>query len=61
MLVSMNISIETVHNDLVNVQNQLAVISNVLANEGKLTPWAIKALAEARKEHPSLRTSLKDL
>jgi len=57
----MSVSIETVHNDLMKVQNQLAVISNVLANEGKLTPWAEKALAEARKEAPSLRTSLKDL
>lgn len=52
------VDIETIHEDLLEVKRQLALIRTVLSNEGKLTPWAKKALAKARAESEEDYTSL---
>ncbi|MDP3881316.1 MAG: hypothetical protein Q8Q31_00360 [Nanoarchaeota archaeon] len=51
----------TLREDIRIIQRDLEIIKRALLNDGKLTPWAKKQLAKARKEDPSLYTSLEEL
>lgn len=42
--------IKMIHEDLLKLRRDVELIKKVLLYEGKLTPWAKKALAEARAE-----------
>jgi len=57
----MEITIETVHQDILKLRRQVDALSRILLNEGKLTPWAKKQLAIARSEKEESYTSLNDL
>ncbi len=57
----MEITINTVHEDLLRLRSQIELLNRVLLNEGKLTPWAKKELAKARAEKEEDYTSLNDL
>ena len=57
----MEVTINTLHEDMVRLQKKLELIEKVLLYEGKLTPWAKKALAKARTEKEESYTSLNEL
>lgn len=53
--------LEHMHADLEQLKKDISVIKHILSEEGKLTPWARKALSKARTEPPSSYTTLNDL
>jgi hypothetical protein len=57
----MEVTINTVHEDLIKLRSQIELLNRVLLNEGKLTTWAKKELAKARTEKEENYTSLDDL
>jgi hypothetical protein len=57
----MEVTIRTLHEDMIQLKKDLDLIKRMLANEGKLTPRAKKALATARAEEEEHYTSLEAL
>jgi len=56
----MNITINTVHEDLLKMKRELDFIKMILMSEGELTPWAKKALNKARARPESEYVSLEE-
>ena len=54
-------TIEHMHDDIEELKRDIAVIKHILTEEGKLTEYAKKTLAEARTTPDSEYTSLKEL
>ncbi len=57
----MEITINTVHQDVLKLQRQIELLNRILLNEGKLTIWAKKELDKARAEKEESYTPLNDL
>lgn len=53
--------IKALRNDVQQLIVDMAVLKNTLLDEGELSDWAEKALAEARAEPEENYTSLEDL
>ena len=57
----MEINAKHLHNDILSLKRDIALIKYMLMSEGKLTDWTKKELAKARQEPESSYTDLKDL
>ncbi len=57
----MEVTINTLHQDLLKLQSQIEILNKILLNEEKLTSWARRELAKAREEKKESYTSLNDL
>lgn len=57
----MEITISTIHEDLLKMRKDIELLKNILISEGELTPFAIKSLKKAREEPESSYTDLSDL
>ena len=57
----MEITMETLHGDMVKLQQELIIVKNILMSEGELTDWAKKELKKARAEKKEKYKSLEDL
>jgi len=57
----MEVSIQTVHSDVLQIKKDLAVIKGILSSDGDLTEWACSALTQAREEPESGYIDLDDL
>jgi len=57
----MEITISTVHEDLVKLQRQIELLNKILLDEGRLSQWARKELDNSRSEKEESYTSLNDL
>lgn len=57
----MEVTINTVHQDVLKLQKQIEFLNRVLLDEGRLTAWAKKELEKARTEKEESTTSLNDL
>ena len=54
----MEVNMETLHGDMIKIQQELDLIKNVLLFEGELTDWAKSELKRAREEDESEYVSL---
>jgi hypothetical protein len=57
----MEINANHLHRDILSLKRDIALIKHMLMSEGKLTEWAKKELAKARKEEESSYTNLENL
>ena len=58
----MSITIKTLHEDIMELKKEINDIKKaIIASDSELTPWAKKALKEARSEPLSSYTDLDDL
>ena len=57
----MEISVRTLHEDLLRLQEELAEIKKAVLFEGQLTPWAQKQLKKAREQKEETYVLLDDL
>ena len=57
----MEVTVETLHHDMLRMQHELETLKALLFNEGELTPWARKALKVSRAQSESEYTSLENL
>ena len=57
----MEVTIRTLHEDILQLKKELELIKRMLTHEGKLTAWAKKALAAARAEKEENYTALEAL
>ena len=57
----MEITISTVHEDLVKLQRQIELLNKILLDEGRLSQWARKELDNSRSEKEESYSSLNDL
>ena len=57
----MEITINTVHQNVLKLQRQIELLNRILLNEGKITLWAKKELTKARVEKEESYTPLNDL
>ena len=57
----MEITINTVHQNVLKLQRQIELLNRILLNEGKITLWAKRELTKARVEKEESYTSLNDL
>lgn len=57
----MEINGKHLHDDILSLKKDIALIKYMLMSEGKITKWAEKELAKARKESESSYTDLEDL
>lgn len=55
------IDIKHLHDDIIKLKRDVNVIKHILSEEGELTEWAKKALAEARAEPEKEYTNLDDV
>jgi hypothetical protein len=53
--------IKHLHEDILKLQKDVSVIKHILSEEGKLSDWAKKALADARAEPESQYADLNDV
>ncbi|MEK6924671.1 MAG: hypothetical protein AABW71_00350 [Nanoarchaeota archaeon] len=57
----MEVNAKHLHDDILSLKRDIALIKYMLMSEGKLTEWAKKELAKARKDPESSYTDLENL
>jgi hypothetical protein len=55
------VDIKHLHEDILKLQQDVQVIKHILSEEGELSDWAKKALAEARAEPEAEYKDLNDI
>jgi len=55
------VTIKSIHEDLIELKKELKLVISILISEGKLSKWAVNEIIKARKESESEYTSLEDL